>query len=691
MSKERISRREFLKLTGAAALGAAGVETWGKREIASSFFKSLTKGALDEQQDQVMVLSQQEEGVVINEALEVNDNVMVTSPAVFDEKTIAAVDSLPVPKLPYKDLELNSERVLPRDFSNAILYWEETGWIKKWSKEFSIDPLVIATLLQIESCGFPQAMSPAFALGIGQVMYFHFKHGHCPWDVETNMTYGLKFLNEGIAKAISMGYSKTEAYIQALRGYNAGLGIIGKPNAVNETARYQTIAEGILYNVEAYKKNFFALIRNNYLSLAGDAWLMSKGRDETTDKGGWTTLNLNSRNSIYADNIRLLSLYAQNWIPLSAFGIKLGVSPENYDWNKIRNTKIESEIVLPAGFNFDFLVFFEPLSSNRFRVRYPEGKDPEVAFGACDWASGAYQAVKKANVPGLTASYNVHHSQVAIPDIEKENWVSIYSYRGERPTTYGDTGKNNKDNGQNMWINNQTGRPVVIKIIAEGNRMSFKVLDNNKPLNLSPEKKTNAEGLLDTLIGIPYKNINGAGYKNDLGLWCPWDGIKTPVVDNIPGLNCGGFLVEAGRTLFGKTELSTIKKQPLTVKPEKDPGWLWYGYDEVVSLSNKYGGKTFLPENIGWLEGAGFSVNEYQKIAKELKIGKVYFISVNRSHPDTGRIHHHVAVALPTANGIFVYEGVEGGSKKISFEDFAKKSNYQGNDYRIFLTEISLP
>jgi hypothetical protein len=116
-------------------------------------------------------------------------------------------------------------------FTPEIQYWEPL--IKAWAILYQIDPNVIATLIQIESCGDPFVSSSAGAQGLFQVMPFHFEAGEDMLDVETNATRGLNYLSSGLERA--------EGHVGlALAGYNGGHGVIERGWAAwtSETRRY---------------------------------------------------------------------------------------------------------------------------------------------------------------------------------------------------------------------------------------------------------------------------------------------------------------------------------------------------------------------------------------------------------------------------------------------------------------------
>jgi hypothetical protein len=116
-------------------------------------------------------------------------------------------------------------------FTSEVQYWSPL--IKAWAVMHQVDPNLIATVIQIESCGDPQVASPAGAQGLFQVMPFHFSEEEDMLDVQTNARRGLEYLIAGLEKAD--GHAGL-----ALAGYNGGHGIINKGWAAwtAETRRY---------------------------------------------------------------------------------------------------------------------------------------------------------------------------------------------------------------------------------------------------------------------------------------------------------------------------------------------------------------------------------------------------------------------------------------------------------------------
>lgn len=122
-------------------------------------------------------------------------------------------------------------------FTPEVQRW--SAQILAWAQAYHLDPNLIATVMQIESCGDPLARSPSGAIGLFQVMPFHFGAREDPWDPETNARAGLSYLAEAWRKAGGN-------VAQALAGYNGGHTVIGRPERWGaETRRYVYWGVGI--------------------------------------------------------------------------------------------------------------------------------------------------------------------------------------------------------------------------------------------------------------------------------------------------------------------------------------------------------------------------------------------------------------------------------------------------------------
>jgi transglycosylase-like protein with SLT domain len=123
-------------------------------------------------------------------------------------------------------------------FTPEVQHW--AGKIADWAAQYELDPNLVATVMQIESCGAPNAVSSSGAQGLFQVMPFHFIEGDVMQDPDTNAQRGVAYLALGLARAGgNVGL--------ALAGYNGGHGVIGRDSSLwsNETRRYWYWGTGI--------------------------------------------------------------------------------------------------------------------------------------------------------------------------------------------------------------------------------------------------------------------------------------------------------------------------------------------------------------------------------------------------------------------------------------------------------------
>lgn len=129
-------------------------------------------------------------------------------------------------------------------FAREVKHWEPQ--ILGWADEFGLDPNLVAIIMQIESCGDPQAISIAGARGLFQVMPFHFAAGENSLDPDTNARRGLNYFVERIAQTNGdLG--------RAFAGYNGGhVAAAGNWSTwARETQRYYVWSTGIYDDIQA--------------------------------------------------------------------------------------------------------------------------------------------------------------------------------------------------------------------------------------------------------------------------------------------------------------------------------------------------------------------------------------------------------------------------------------------------------
>lgn len=157
-----------------------------------------------------------------------------------DETGTAEQAPLSEDPLPTPDWPLSISLV----FTPEVRYWQED--IARWSLIYRLHPNLIATVMQIESCGNPNVESISGALGLFQVMPFHFAEGEDPFDPDTNAMRGLTYFAQGLALA-------DDDVGMAFAGYNGGHGLIqiSPTQWPLETQGYQYWGGGIYTDVEA--------------------------------------------------------------------------------------------------------------------------------------------------------------------------------------------------------------------------------------------------------------------------------------------------------------------------------------------------------------------------------------------------------------------------------------------------------
>lgn len=161
-------------------------------------------------------------------------------------------------------------------FTSEVQYWASA--IGSWSYTYRIRPNMIATILQIESCGNPSALSGANAQGLFQVLPLHFDEGEDPYDPNINAMRSLLYFGELLA-------ATNGDTALAFAAYNGGPGLIQTSPVEwpKESQSYQFWASGILEEAEGGFVQSPTLIE--WLNAGGD-YLCQQAREElglTTD------------------------------------------------------------------------------------------------------------------------------------------------------------------------------------------------------------------------------------------------------------------------------------------------------------------------------------------------------------------------------------------------------------------------
>ena len=127
-------------------------------------------------------------------------------------------------------------------FSPEVKYWETQ--LVAWADNHNLDPNMAATIMQIESCGDPQAISGAGAQGLFQVMPYHFVSGEDSLDPHTNARRGLGYYAEQL--------QHFEDIYLAFAAYNGGprTAVLNWEQWPHETQRYFYWSQGIYQDTQ---------------------------------------------------------------------------------------------------------------------------------------------------------------------------------------------------------------------------------------------------------------------------------------------------------------------------------------------------------------------------------------------------------------------------------------------------------
>lgn len=88
----------------------------------------------------------------------------------------------------------NPDAPLAEFYAPGVLRWRDQ--IEGWAQQYEVNPNVIAIVMQIESCGDPTAISGAGAMGLMQVMPFHFDNGENMINPDANVENGMTVFYE---------------------------------------------------------------------------------------------------------------------------------------------------------------------------------------------------------------------------------------------------------------------------------------------------------------------------------------------------------------------------------------------------------------------------------------------------------------------------------------------------------------
>jgi soluble lytic murein transglycosylase-like protein len=170
----------------------------------------------------------------------------------------------------------DSDAPLASFFTPEVQAWRMQ--IREWAKTYNVNPNVIAIVIQIESCGNPIAISGAGALGLMQVMPFHFDNGENMINPDTNVQNGMNVFYECLTQFANWDLGL------ALACYNGGPSVttIDYDQWAEETQHYYRWATGLWRDVEQGKKSSGTL--DDWLS-AGGQRLCDQAARQAAERG----------------------------------------------------------------------------------------------------------------------------------------------------------------------------------------------------------------------------------------------------------------------------------------------------------------------------------------------------------------------------------------------------------------------
>lgn len=159
------------------------------------------------------------------------------------------VDAVLLHMLPFHRDEIpaqvitNPDAPLAAFFTPEVLAWRSE--ILQWAQNYRVNPNVIAIVIQIESCGNSVAISSAGALGLMQVMPFHFENGENMLNPDTNVQRGMTVFYECLTQFANWDLG------MALACYNGGPSVTQSDYALwaDETQYYYRWATGLWHDV----------------------------------------------------------------------------------------------------------------------------------------------------------------------------------------------------------------------------------------------------------------------------------------------------------------------------------------------------------------------------------------------------------------------------------------------------------
>ena len=158
----------------------------------------------------------------------------------FIASSLLMVDTLAreLKKIELPRIDLFSYSNLSPVFTPQVHHWSNK--ITAWSNQYDLEPNLMATVMQIESCGHPTVASYAGAQGLFQVMPFHFAQDENQLDPDTNAKR-----SAGVLQQCQQMTNGDVGFTLAC--YNGGPSVLQRPweQWADETRRYYIWGVGI--------------------------------------------------------------------------------------------------------------------------------------------------------------------------------------------------------------------------------------------------------------------------------------------------------------------------------------------------------------------------------------------------------------------------------------------------------------
>ena len=202
----------------------------------------------------------------------------------------------------------------------------------------------------------------------------------------------------------------------------------------------------------------------------------------------------------------------------------------------------------------------------------------------------------------------------------------------------------------------------------------------------------NAYRQLQSLTGIPYIDF---GFRTSAGDWVQWTGQQPHFTQSV-GYNCSGFVFDAVREIYDQPwsleQLSAPRNNPQDPF-DQSADRRAFGYEVMKNISDLVGGRQVMTN--GYVEHIGYQAQNYHELTASMRVGNVYVLDVVKNGQTDERLDFHVAIALPRATGIHVFEstaypaqGQFVGSSELPLDAFLAK--YEGPKYSVLAEELPL-